>query len=415
MSTAILEKTAGWLVADGLECGEQGLYHLPKDHAWHSGPTYFCNDYFEWHYFTFLGKDQKTGHDISLFWCAMSQGFSTQLNRPVMPLFFAWHDKVTGEFIHTTIVPFGKFQSTGSGDSGFGFKYAVDDPDGKGFEISYKHAGEQWHFKSSAPEKSKIDGQPHELDVTATVKAPGYIPSAYWGLESIGFQKLYNQNPETMYGLTYYYTAPDMEMKGSVTLADGVHQIEGQAWFEHQWGNFRNTEQARYFWGYARFQNGDTITWRQYYGNPVGKLNVEVPFDTVAARKGWDEPHPEVNRFAFIPKGQAPQYSFGPSFLFTPLKWWKSPQSGVEYPWWGEMKTPKGTFYLSPTFPAQESAALAGAFIEGALHLRKDSIDGPIVADGFCELVQMPALGAPPTRELPERTDLQFDGGLNGK
>ena len=115
MSTAILEKPAGWLVADGLECGEQGLYHLPKDHAWHSGPTYFCNDYFEWHYFTFLGKDKKTGHDISLFWCAMSQGFSTQLNRPVMPLFFAWHDKVTGEFIHTTIVPFGKFQSSGSG------------------------------------------------------------------------------------------------------------------------------------------------------------------------------------------------------------------------------------------------------------------------------------------------------------
>ena len=46
-------------------------------------------------------------------------------------------------------------------------------------------------------------------------------------------------------------------------------------WFEHQWGNFRNTEQARYFWGYARFDNGDTITWRQYYGNPAGKLTSE--------------------------------------------------------------------------------------------------------------------------------------------
>ena len=210
-----LETTATWLVSEGLECGEQGLYHLPRDHAWHSGPTYFCNDFFEWHYFTFLGKDKKTGHDISLFWCAMAQGFSTQLGRPVMPLFFAWHDKVTGEFINTTIIPNGKFQSSGSGKPDFGFKYAVDDPDGKGFEIGYKHTGEQWRFKSSAPAKSKIDGHPHEMDVTAVVKAPGYIPSAYWGLESIGFQKLYNQNPETMYGLTYYYTAPEMEMKGS--------------------------------------------------------------------------------------------------------------------------------------------------------------------------------------------------------
>jgi hypothetical protein len=175
------------------------------------------------------------------------------------------------------------------------------------------------------------------------------------GLESIGFQKLYNRNPETMYGLTYYYTAPEIEMKGSVSLDDGVHEIEGVGWFEHQWGNFRNTEATRYFWGYARSDNGDTITWRQYYGNPVGKLSPEVPYDTEAASKAWKDPHHEVNRFAFIPKGQARHYSFGPAFVFTPIKWWASPKSGAEYPWWGELKTPQGTFYLSPTFPAQES------------------------------------------------------------
>jgi hypothetical protein len=62
------------------------------------------------------------------------------------------------------------------------------------------------------------------------------------------------------------------------------------------------------------------------------------------------------------------------------------------------MKTPKGTFYLSPTFPAQERMSLAGAFIEGALRLRKDSIDGPVVGRGFCEMAQLSALGAPATR-----------------
>lgn len=64
-----------------------------------------------------------------------------------------------------------------------------------------------------------------------------------------------------------------MDMQGSVTLADGVHVIEGVAWNEHQPGNFRNTEWARYFRGYARFKNGDAMTWRQYYGNPAGKLH----------------------------------------------------------------------------------------------------------------------------------------------
>ena len=64
----------------------------------------------------------------------------------------------------------------------------------------------------------------------------------------------------------------------------------------------------------------------------------EGPYDRKAARANWNEPHPEVNRFAFIPKGQAPHYSFSPSFLFTPIKWWTSPTTGVQYPWWGEMK-----------------------------------------------------------------------------
>jgi hypothetical protein len=399
-------------VGNGLETAEQGIYHLPRDHAWHGGPTYYTNDFQEWHYFTFLGTDKKTGHTVSLFWCGFLQGFNKELNRPFMFSLFAWHDTVTGEFIGTTVAPMGKFESSGTSRPNFGFKYGIKDPDGKGFETAYNYKQEKWNFKSFSTEKSKIAGKPYVMDLTGIVKAPGYVPMAYWGLESIGFDKQYNQNPETMYGLTYYYTAPEMEMKGSVTLADGVHEIEGVAWFEHQWGNFRNTEQARYFWGYARFDNGDTITWRQYYGNPSGVLAPEKTYDVEAARKAWDDPHPEVNRFAFIPKGQAPQYSFGPSFLFTPIKWWTSPESKVQYPWWGEMKTPKGTFYLSPTFPAQESIGLAGAFIEGALILRKDSIDGPVVGHGFCELAQLSALGVPATRQLPERTNLSFNGGL---
>ncbi|MDB6017164.1 MAG: hypothetical protein JWR19_1653 [Pedosphaera sp.] len=409
------EPTKPWFSGKGMEMGEQGLYHLPKDHAWHSGPTYFCNDFQEWHYFTFLGTDKKTGHAITLFWCGFWQGWSKTLNRPGLMTVFAWHDTVTGEFINTTSSPVSKFETNGNGEPNFGFKYSIKDPDGVGFATTYEHVQEKWTFKSFAPEKGKFIGTPYSMDVTGYVKEPGYIPQAYWGFESIGIDKLRRQNPETMFGMSYYHTAPEMEMKGKVTLADGEHEIEGVAWFEHQWGNFRNTECSRYFWGYARFDNGDAITWRQYYGNPVGKLAMEIPFDKETAIKAWHDPRPEVNRFAFIPKGNPAEYAFGPTFLFTPIKWWTSPESGLEYPWWGEMKTPKGIFYLSPTFPAQESVTPVGSFIEGALLLREDSIDGPVVAHGFCELVQLPALGNPLTRELPERPVLAFHGGLKLK
>ena len=60
----------------------------------------------------------------------------------------------------------------------------------------------------------------------------------------------------------------------------------------------------------------------------------------------------------------------------------------------------------------EQTEILAGSIMEGANLLRTGSIDGPVVARGFNELVQVPALGAPFTRQLPERTDIQFEGGL---
>ena len=58
-------------VAPGLNVEEQGLYHLPRDHQWHGGPTYFTNDFNEWHYYTFLGEDKTTGHQIGIFWLGL--------------------------------------------------------------------------------------------------------------------------------------------------------------------------------------------------------------------------------------------------------------------------------------------------------------------------------------------------------
>ena len=244
--------------------------------------------------------------------------------------------------------------------SDFGFTYRVDDPDEQGIRDEYDHDQEKWEFKSYCTEKSQIVGKPYRVDVTGLVKKPGYVPAAYWGLESIGFNPLFNQNPETMYGLTYYYFAPQMEMTGTVTLADGDHEIEGVAWYEHQWGNYRNTENARYFWGYARFDNGDAFTWRQYYGNPVGKLDPEVPFDHAGCSRSLGRTASRGNPVRLRSQGRGSAVRLRSLVPVHPHKWWTSPDSGVEYPWWGEMKTPKGTFYLSPTFPAQESVGTIG-------------------------------------------------------
>src|SRR5271166_1656417 len=86
-------------------------------------------------------------------------GLTKEFNRPFMFSLFAWHDTETGEFIGTTIVPNGKFRSSGSGEPNFGFKYAIKDADEKGFETTYKYAKERWILKSFATAKSKITGK----------------------------------------------------------------------------------------------------------------------------------------------------------------------------------------------------------------------------------------------------------------
>lgn len=217
--------SAPWLTSPGLNTEEQGLYHLPRDHQWHSGPTYHFNDFDEWHYFTFLGKDLTTGHNISLFVCNLQQGWRNDIQRPHTRVLVAYLDKDEAKFYSHAIDPTGKFVTTGSNGN---FNYTIGEV-GKeqGLATNYSYSQERWNFKGWATNESNMTaGTPYNFDVTGIVKIPGYIPMAYWGLENIGFNDQYNQNPSTMYGLSYYYVAPEMEMNGTVTLDDGVvHEI----------------------------------------------------------------------------------------------------------------------------------------------------------------------------------------------
>jgi predicted secreted hydrolase len=48
-------------------------------------------------------------------------------------------------------------------------------------------------------------------------------------------------------------------LSGKVTTSDGkTREIYGNAWMEHQWGNFRgfDNEHSRYSWAWGRLDNG---------------------------------------------------------------------------------------------------------------------------------------------------------------
>ena len=62
--------------------------------------------------------------------------------------------------------------------------------------------------------------------------------------------------------------------------------------------------------------NGDILNWRTYRDPKTGEY---VPSDS-------------ANRFNVIRPDGTVQYYMGPAFVYEPLKWWKSPYTGVDYP-----------------------------------------------------------------------------------
>ncbi len=377
----------------------QAVYSLPRDHAWHGGEFYQTNDLNEWHYITILGRDLDTGDRISVFWSPLIQGWISKEGRPMLVALFSFHNLDTGEFRSSLVFPkTGPLKTEGSAPDAedFHFRYAIDDGN-NGFTTAYSHDTETWKMTSYNTKDDEWN-DPFRLSFTAKAEAPGYVPFAYWGLESIGIDPQKRQNPETMYGLTYYYAAPNMATSGEVEIAGRTVRFEGTGWFEHQWGNLRNTFQWRYFWSWFRFENGDMMSFRQYYEG-----------------ENFRNPHYDVNRYLYM-DGETleREYAFGPAFKLIPSRMWTSPKSGKQYPWWGRIETPHGTFYYEPSHPEQEGKALAGPYVEGVIHLREGSPEGPIVATGFCEMIMLtdplpdgndPSYGPAFSRGLPENPD----------
>ena len=120
-------------------------------------------------------KDKKTGHDISLF-CVRYVGFSTQLGRPLMPLFFAWRQS-DRRVITTTLSRLGS--SISGPQAQLRVKYALD-VRWEGFAISY-----------DTPAAVALNHPPRQrarltaiTRWTSPLRRQGaVISSAYWGLE----------------------------------------------------------------------------------------------------------------------------------------------------------------------------------------------------------------------------------------
>lgn len=173
-----------------------------------------------------------------------------------------------------------------AGADGFDFQYGGWRVAGAGPRHALKMAGEDFVL-----ELALEDGNAPVLH-----KRPG---SATPGLLDFGAA-----------GISYYYSRPRMQAKGSVRVAGGeARAVTGEVWFDHQWGDF---EASRLAWNWFALQldDGSSLTVNQLFdrdGKPVMVYATRT-------EKGYSRAL-GADEVQLVPSGA-----------------WRSPRSGVRYP-----------------------------------------------------------------------------------
>jgi predicted secreted hydrolase len=371
----------------------QALYSLPRDHRWHGGPFYTTSEYWEWHYWTAFVTDVESGEEWGLFYTTMRNAFNPATGEPVVLNYLS-----ATNFATQTFYPSSRFTTEGGQQTGRPadsrspdyFEFGISSSDGLSILERYYHADERWGFRVS----SAAIGEQAALavDVEMVLESPGYLPTTPTGIEEEGYSRDGLYNPETMYGLSYYYYAPSMALSGTITVGEETHQVTGSAWLEHQWGNYSTAdpESYRWRWGSVRFDEGGGINWRQWQRGPD------------------NAPVYHLNHFAIhTPEGHV-TYGYGRDLTYEVLDTWVSPHTAHQYGLYALLRTPIGIFHVSPIVAEQEIVipGLTAPLWEGALEVRRDSSDGPLVGRMYMEEqfgVNDPELpvGGPLARQLP--------------
>ena len=184
---------------------------------------------------------------------------------------------------------------------------------------------------------AKIIARDFSLDLRFTAKDAPVLQGA------AGFSRKGNRPEEA----SYYYSRPQLRVSGSTNGS----QVTGTAWLDHEWS--------------SRYMSAGAAGW-DWCG-----INLDGGGSLMAFRM-----RDKDGKAQFAPPGVA----------FEPLRTWKSPRTGVEYPVAMKVLTKDGELRLEPLMDDQELDARASTgtiYWEGAVTAFKDKTP---VGKGYLEL-----------------------------
>ncbi len=186
---------------------------------------------------------------------------------------------------------------------------------------------------------------------------------------------LHNGNGLISYGLagfSYYYSWTRMALSGTLFDHNQPLQVTGEAWMDHQWGNFLTLGGGGWDW-FSIQLNNDTEMMIYLIRDATGK--------TISTYIGYIGPNGDDH---LLPAS---------ALHIDVLGHWKSLSTGATYPsgWHLEINDPQlqASLTLTPELKNQELVAYqstGNSYWEGAVYIQGQRSGGVVKGEGYVEL-----------------------------
>jgi len=169
-------------------------------------------------------------------------------------------------------------------------------------------------------------------------------------------------------GTSWYYSFTRLAAEGSVSTPDGEFDVTGQAWMDHQWGDFDITDFKGWDWWSMQFADGYELMLFQFTdwnGNLASQAgSITDPHGNVTELEGME------------------------AFSITPKRAWESPHTDGTYPldWDIEVAAMNWSITVTTSVDDQEMYNMAQNYWEGETSITGTRNGEAVNGVGYTEL-----------------------------
>ncbi len=295
------------------------------------------------------------GHDTSIEWWYFTGNIQTEVS-----------ERLGFEFVI--------FRARPGGAEGYVSHFAVTSPDREDFAYDQRIVGAEGVAGDAAALDLNLQGwtmRGENGNFTLQADMPGYAINL-----NLATQKpaaLHDGDGYIDYGngtASYYYTWTRLKVSGTVAINDVEQRVFGEAWMDHQWGDFATYQEGGWDWFSIQLANNNDLMLYVVRG-PNGEFL-------------------RVDGTLVDPAGNA-TYLGADDFTITPTGAWTSPATSTTYPSGWQIEVPSANIALTvaPILEEQEldTRRTTGViYWEGAVDVSGSQAGTDVTGHGYVEL-----------------------------